>query len=128
MALSMKIVMRVFPFSKTTAPRLPFEKSYSALIGFAFLASWPPGRDQVDVRAFERMYALYAYKTGLRGDWLTTPCSVKAYGRNLRCPPPPWLRGAICDLKASYSPLEGRNAAISLARPRFIVSVVPSAA
>jgi hypothetical protein len=36
--LSMKMEMRVFPFCGRTAPRLPFEKSYSALIEFAFLS------------------------------------------------------------------------------------------
>src|SRR5262249_39698484 len=40
MALSMKIEMRVLPFCTTTAPRLPFEKSYSGFIAFPF----PPGR------------------------------------------------------------------------------------
>src|SRR5450755_1700683 len=38
MALSIKIEMRVLPFSGTTAPLFPFEKSYSALISFAFLS------------------------------------------------------------------------------------------
>src|SRR5690349_13913970 len=45
-ALSMKMEMRVFPFWGITAPRLPFEKSYSAFIGFALSASCVTGRDE----------------------------------------------------------------------------------
>src|SRR5207244_3392602 len=43
-ALSMKMEIRVFPV--IAAPRLPFEKSYSALIGFALLTGRSARRDQ----------------------------------------------------------------------------------
>src|SRR5947207_1279857 len=46
MALSMKIEMRVLPFCTTTAPRLPFEKSYSGFIAFPLLARRAARRDQ----------------------------------------------------------------------------------
>src|SRR6266545_3145105 len=42
----MKIEMRVLPFCGMIAPRLPFEKSYSALIVLALLSRCTTGRDQ----------------------------------------------------------------------------------
>ena len=44
--LSMKMEMRVLPFCGMTAPRLPLEKSYSALISLALLSRRPTRRDR----------------------------------------------------------------------------------
>src|SRR3984885_6149270 len=51
MALSMNIEMRVLPSRGSNAPRLPLEKSYSALILFTFLAGCTARRNWADIVA-----------------------------------------------------------------------------
>ena len=48
--------MRVFPFVGSTAPRLAFEKSYSALIFFNLLTCSTARRNETDVLAADGVY------------------------------------------------------------------------
>jgi hypothetical protein len=59
----MKMEMRVLPFCGITAPRLPLEKSYSALMVFSFLSRRTTRRDRA-VLAFALRPDQYKQFTG----------------------------------------------------------------
>lgn len=51
----MKMVMRVFPFAGSIGPRLPFEKSYSALIRFHLMPRRLASRYKPDLLTTKRV-------------------------------------------------------------------------